>query len=266
MSELSTINAKEVSIGINCYIGKRVEIAGLRGGPVGRFVLGDNCRIEDDCRLYVNDFETGDYFTLHNHGLVTGLEPIKIGHSVWIGQNTVLNGTDRLTIGNGVGIGAASQLWTHIRHGDTLQGCRWDSTKPLVIGDDVWFVGHCIVSPIIAHARSMAMVGAVITKDMEENHVYGGSPARDLTDRLGPQFGPVSDDEKFSRAEELLARFHHVHPEFSRGSIRLVRRVEEFGSSEATYVAVLDRLYKKYLSEAEISFIRFAYPAKFFPK
>ena len=34
--------------------------------------------------------------------------------------------------------------------GDTLYGSRWDSVGELSVGDDVWFVGHCLVGPIHA--------------------------------------------------------------------------------------------------------------------
>ncbi len=75
-----------------------------------------------------------------------------------------------------------------MRFGDPLQGCRWESSKPMVIEDDVWFVGHCLVSPIHAKAKSMAMLGSLVTKDMEANRTYAGTPAKDMTEKLGPQY------------------------------------------------------------------------------
>ncbi len=258
------INATKVILGKNCHIGDRVIISGING-PARRFVLGDYCRIGDDCRIFIDDFVAGDYFTLHNHSLISGYKPMKIGHSVWVGQNSILNGTDYLTIGNGVGIGAYSQLWTHIKHGDTIQGCRWDSTGPLNVGDDAWFVGHVIVSPINAAPKSMALIGSVVTKDMEENCVYGGSPAKNITDKVGPQFEAISDEEKMSRAQNLLEKFHKSFIQHERGSIRLVPKVSDIGSENISWFAVLDRKYKKMLSETEFDFIKFAYPSKFFP-
>jgi acetyltransferase-like isoleucine patch superfamily enzyme len=265
MSIYNKISAVDVTAGANCHIGERVTFTGLNGNPAQKVVLGDNCRIDDDCRIYVDRIEVGDNFTLNNHCLLGAVEPVNIGHSVWVGQNTILNGTDNLTIGNGVGIGAYSQLWTHIRHGDTVQGCRWDSTGPLNIGDDVWLVGHVIVSPINAAPRSMALVGSVVTKDMEENHVYGGSPAKDITDKVGPQFEDISIDEKMNRAQNLLNKFHNSFVHHERGCIRLVEHVSDFGSENISWFAVLDRKYKKIRSEAEFDFIKFSYPSKFFP-
>lgn len=265
---IDRIEADEVHVGVNCHIGERVVFTGYGGRPAKRVVIGDNVRIEDDCRIYVTNLEIGDYFTLHNHALVTGIQDITIGHSVWVGQNCILNGTGRLDIGNGVGIGAYSQLWTHIRHGDTLQGCRWDSAGELLVGEDAWFVGHVIVSPIVAARRSMAMVGSVVTRDMEENRTYGGAPAKDITDKVGPQFDDVSRDDVMARGRALLRRFHAAHPAFAEGSIVLVRDEQELEAGkndDATWVAVADRKYLKRLSEAEMAFIRFAYPAKFFP-
>lgn len=66
----------------------------------------------------------------------------------------------------------------------------------MILEDDVWIVGHGIVSPITAHKKSMLLVGGVIAKDMDENHVYGGTPAKDLTEHLGAQFVEKSIEEK----------------------------------------------------------------------
>ncbi len=259
------IDAHEIIIGKNCYIGERVKITGRFGKKAERIIIGDNCRIDDDCRIFVSELITGDYLTLNNHCLINGDAPIHIGHSVWIGQNVILDPTAPISIGNGVGIGAYSQLWTHIRHGDILQGCRWDSKGELVIGDDAWFVGHVIVSPTTVEPMSMAMVGAVITHPMRQNRVYGGSPAVDITEKVGPQFEEVSDKQKMKHAHDLLNQFHTENPEHRKGAIRLVESKSDFQESDASWFAILDRLYTKKLTKVEVDFIKFAYPVKFFP-
>jgi hypothetical protein len=171
-------------------------------------------------------------------------------------------------MGNGVGVGAYSQLWSHIRFGDVLQGCRWDSAAPLIIDDDVWFVGHCIVSPIHAYARSMAMVGAVVTKDMLPNRVYGGVPAQDLTERLGPQFREVSVDEKFEQLQRLYDEFCAAYPEIDRDRIRIALSLDETDQQTGqTVFDVSTRTYNKLRTCEEIAFMKFLLPRiKFYPR
>lgn len=64
----------------------------------------------------------------------------------------------------------------------------------MVVEDGVWFVGHCLVSPIRAKARSMAMLGSVVTKDMDHNRIYAGTPAKDITDKVGMKRPGFSGD------------------------------------------------------------------------
>lgn len=208
-----TIDAREISIGKNVVIEPGVTIAGI-GGPADRIVIGDNCYLGTNTKIRVPELHIGDYVRINNHALIYGYCPIYIGHNAWFGQNIILNSTDALVIGNNCCIGAYSQLWTHFQFGDILEGCRFNSTAPLRLGNDVWISGNCVVSPITAEDRSLAMPGSVVTSDMRYNRVYAGNPARDMTDRLGNQFKPVSIDEKIAHFKIKLLEFLQNHPQF----------------------------------------------------
>ena len=71
-------------------------------------------------------------------------------------------------------------FWSHQGVGAFL------NEKPMNIGKDVWFVGHCIVSPINAADKSMAMVGSVVTKDVPPFAIVAGSPAKIIGYRFEP--------------------------------------------------------------------------------
>ena len=261
------IDADEVSLGEGVIIEDGVRICGKSSPRARRIKIGDNSFIGRHSVIAVDDFEVGDYVVVHNHALITGDKPCRIGHCCWFGQNTILNCAGSLTIGRGVGVGAYSQLWTHIAHGDTLQGCRWNSTKPLMVGDDVWFVGHCIVAPITAHERSMALVGSVVTKDMEANHIYAGVPAQDVTNKMGTQFEPVPLDEKRERLTRLLERFYAMHPQFNREEIEILSSWEEARGKGVTAFNVATRTYTKRLTPVEVAFMKFLLPTvKFYPQ
>src|SRR5690606_28723860 len=94
--------------------------------------------------------------------------------------------------------------------------------KPAIIGNDVWFVGHCIVSPIIADNKSMAMVGSVITKDMKFNEIYAGSPAKSISDKIGFQFKEVSLQNKLSTMKLYLKEWDKDNK-----SIKIVSHISE---------------------------------------
>lgn len=259
------INAKEIILGDNIEIKEGTFISGI-GKEAERVVIGDNVFIDKECIILVPKFEIGDYSTIYKNCRISGYKPCIIGHNFWVDQNCILNSTENLTIGNNVGIGAYSQLWTHIKYGDVLEGCRFNATKEMIIEDDVWFVGHCIVSPILAKKKSMAMVGSVITKDMEENHIYGGSPAIDLSPKLGSQFNERKIEEKLEIMQNNLNEFSLIELN-AKEFIEIVTSLKKDKKDNISYFNVSDRTYTKTKNSIEVKFMKFLLPlAKFIPK
>ena len=252
-----TILADEVHIGEGTVIHPSAVICGADGGNARRVEIGDHCYIGESVQIRCPEFKLGDYGRIHHHTNVHGYLPCTIGHNAWIGQYTIIDSIGGTTVGDNCGIGAHSQLWSHIKHGDLLEGCRFMSEKPLVVGKDVWFVGHCIVSPIVAHDRSMAMVGSVVTRDLEPNHVYAGVPAVDITDKVGPQFEDIALSVKVDRLTSLLKE-SGVGP----SSIGIAATPEEVGGDGLSWFIVNTRTYTKRNTPAEIAFMKFLLPAR----
>ncbi len=240
-------------------IGKNVTI------EVDDFKIGDGAFIGDNVVITGPKVHIGDYTMIREGTQIKGKKDCEIGMCCWIGSGVILDATDCLTLGNGVGIGAHSQLWTHIRFGDVLQGCRWEGTKPMVVEDDVWFVGHCLVSPIRAGAKSMAMLGSVVTKDMQPNRTYAGTPAKDITDKVGPQYDEVTVNTKYEKMLAKLAEFSKKQS--VEGKIEIVREWPSEMKNDISYFNVSNRQYTKRLSEIEIDFmLALLVPIKFYPR
>jgi acetyltransferase-like isoleucine patch superfamily enzyme len=242
---MKNIKSDELIIGKNTYISESATIRGINGNAK-KIVIGDNTYIGDNVQIIVDELVIGDYCKVHHHTNFHGWRPLQIGHNAWIGQGTIIDSLGGVNIGNNCGIGAYSQLWSHIRYGDPLEGCNYESENQLKIGNDVWFVGHCIVSPIIAHDKSMALVGSVVTKDMEYNHIYGGAPAKDLTNKIKPQFKKIGLDEK----RNIMSQFVLTN------NIKLIEDDSEIISNDISYFNILKRTYTKKNTDDEILFMR----------
>lgn len=53
--------------------------------------------------------------------------------------------------------------------------------KPVVIGDDVWIGGGAMIMPgVTIGSRVVIASGAVVTKDIPDDMVVGGNPARTI--------------------------------------------------------------------------------------
>lgn len=258
----SNILAENIFIGKGAFVHPTAQIRGVSGKAKSVFI-GDHTYIGSDVQIICNDFHIGDFGKIHHHTNIHGYMPCTIGHNAWIGQYTIIDSVGGVSIGNNCGIGAHSQLWSHIKYGDQLEGCRFEQTKKLQVGNDVWFVGHSIVSPITAEDKSMALVGSVVTKDMKANEIYAGNPAKSITEKVGHQFNPVSIEDKKVKLTELLNDFG------ANGSIKIVTSNEEIDLTDGcSYFNVSDRTYSKNQSDQEIAFMKYLLPekAKFVPR
>lgn len=257
------IDARDVQIGHGVVVEDGVVITGT-SGPADGVVLGDFCFIGRDTRIVVPEFRLGDYSKLNAFAFAHGERPLQIGRNCWFGGNVVLDSQGGLDIDDNVGVGAHSQLWTHIQFGDIVEGSRFHSHRYMHVGRDAWFVGHCIVSPVRVGERSMAMVGSVITRDMEPNHIYAGVPAKDVSDKLGHQFEERTVEQKAAMLSELITAFEEQNSRY-RGQLHVVSDPNEIGA-EGSYFDVSRRIYTKRYLEAEVAFLKAHVPlVKFFP-
>jgi acetyltransferase-like isoleucine patch superfamily enzyme len=235
-------------------------------GPKCRKVeLGVGCFLGRDIYIDVEELVIGDYTTIHHGSLLNGVKT-EIGHNCWIGHYTIIDSLGGHTIlGNGVGVGAHSQLWSHMKFGDVMAGCRWNSSGKLHLEDDVWLVGHSITGPIHAGKKSMLMTGGMALKNMEENHIYAGSPAKDVTEKMGHQFKEVTLPEKQSVFEQLKSDFHKKTG-IEVAQFRAVERWDA-GDTSCTQFNLAERIYRPRRTADEVKFIKFMLydKAKFVP-
>lgn len=194
IGEGTQIRAQSVRLGFETVIEDRCIIT-----TAERFVMGEQGFVGHDTKILIPVFETGEYVRINNHAFINGVKAITLGHYVWLGQNGILNGLDSLIIGNGVGIGTYSSIWTHGGFGELLEGCTLHKIAPVVIEDDVWFVGsYNVVSPgVRIGRRAVIMTGSVVTRDIPPDRCFSGNPAKDITDKLQP-YRQLTLDEKWN--------------------------------------------------------------------
>jgi acetyltransferase-like isoleucine patch superfamily enzyme len=209
------IQAEHFSAGRGGRIEDACLLRGL-GGLASRIELGDRFFLGERSKLLMPTLVTGDYVSLHNHLLANGLRPCFIGHNTWVGQNCVLNSNDLLTIGNNVGIGAYTSVYTHGFFGELLEGCEVFNVAPVVIEDDAWLIGaYNVISPgVTVGRRAIVLTSSVVSHDVPPEHCVAGAPARDVTDRIQP-FKAVTIEEKLALMRRFVGEYvterHEVH-------------------------------------------------------
>jgi len=107
-------------------------------------------------------------------------ENIRIGARTFINYNLTALDVAAITIGEDCQIGPNVQLLTPthpIDPGPRRAGL--EAAEPITIGDNAWLGGGVIVCPgVTIGANSVIGAGAVVTKDVPENVVAVGNPAR----------------------------------------------------------------------------------------
>ena len=105
---------------------------------------------------------------------------IHIGYNFTGNYNLTILDIREVRIGNNVMIGP-NTLITTVGHPLSPKGRRehLGITKPVTIVDDVWIGGNVTILPGVTIGNNVVVgAGAVVTKDVPDNVVVGGVPAR----------------------------------------------------------------------------------------
>lgn len=132
--------------------------------PYRNFSLGKRSVIESFCCINnaVGDVIIGDYTRIGIHCTVIG--PVTIGNHVNLAQ--------------GITVTALNHNFKDTTLRIDEQGI---STKPVIIDDDVWIGANAVILPGVTIGKHVVVAaGAVVTKDVPDNCIVGGVPAKTI--------------------------------------------------------------------------------------
>lgn len=153
--------------------------------------------------------QTGPGFSAGRGSIVSSPHRLIIGKSVSIGPKSIVqvDGTigDYTMIGMGVQIvgredHALNEVGVPMLH-STWVGDRAPSDRDqITIGTDVWIgAGAIVLSGVTIGSGSVVGAGSLVTKDLPEFSICGGSPARVLGQRF-------KDNDERTRHLEMIAQ------------------------------------------------------------
>lgn len=274
-----------VILGNYNYIGENVIISGFKGKGE-KVYIGDCNFIHDNTRILIGEegASVGDWNVFHNNILMMGNKRLDLGHNCWFGQNTILDASGGLKIGNGVRVGMYSQIWTHVASGELIEGCTLFGERETVIEDEVWLVGSCVVaSGLKLGYRSTCLINSNITKNTEPFKVYGGNPSK-LLEKLS-FWKDVTSEDKFEMmkgwAQEYQSNNNNTKFNLDTASKTMQLKDSKTGdllvfgfdteavqeNDNTTYFNLDKKTYTKTLSQLERDFYKFIFgnKARFLP-
>lgn len=129
-------------------------------GSVGEKVwIAKTFNCDNGKKIHIGNNFTGNY-----NLTILDIREVYIGDNVMIGPNTLI---------------------TTVGHPLTPMGRRQHLgiAKPVTIGNDVWIGGNVTILPGITIGNNVVVAaGAVVTKDIPDNTLVGGVPARKIKD------------------------------------------------------------------------------------
>lgn len=215
----------DVVKGKNVKIGKNVEITG--GGHIR---LGDNVTIRDDVKINVTEkLFIGDRSSLGKRFIIRGRD-IEIGTELWsghdceigggscfektsslrigywchLGNYSFINTARPVTIGNEVGLGIRTALYTHGAYQSILRGFPVEF-GPITIEDNCWLPSATVLPNVHIGKNSVIGVGAVVTQDIPPGSLAVGVPTKVIKRNVYPR--EPSPEEKAITIKNLLSVF-----------------------------------------------------------
>ena len=110
------------------------------------------------------NIHVGKNFIANYNVTILDIAPVIMGDNVLIGPNTLIS---------------------TVNHPLSPSGRRKHlcTAKAVTIGDDVWLGGNCTILPgVTIGSNVIVAAGAVVTKDIPDNCLVGGVPARKIKD------------------------------------------------------------------------------------
>ncbi len=104
---------------------------------------------------------------------------IESGENVYFNVNCVVLDTMKVTIGSNVFFGPGAHIYTATHPLDAVERRTTESSKPVIIGNDCWIGGNAVICPGVTIGNGCVIgAGAVVTKDIPDNSLAVGNPAK----------------------------------------------------------------------------------------
>jgi acetyltransferase-like isoleucine patch superfamily enzyme len=198
-----------ITIGNNCQIGKRVKLAAAKGSNIK---IGNNCRIDDEVEFIIDKnasliiedncwvmkgtiLRTSKKIHLKSNVQIAtkcsifsregGYDgELIVGKGTHIGDNTIIDLSDRVIIDDEVAIGPNCTFYTHDHDYHNSPSAVWKGeikTNEIFIHQGSWIASNVIILPgVVICQKSIVAAGAVVSQNTESNAIYGGIPAKKI--------------------------------------------------------------------------------------
>ncbi|MFD2917451.1 acyltransferase [Psychroserpens luteus] len=163
-----------------------------------KILVGENCNLEigndfligQGTRLFVqNDWKFHNNTSINSYCSVFSRESnfkgkLEMLNNSHIADYCIIDVSDDILIGENVAIGPNCTFYTHDHEYHQMDKAAWNGdiiTGKIVIGSDSWLGSNVTVLPGVTIGKHVVVAaGSVVTKDLNDNCVYAGVPAKKI--------------------------------------------------------------------------------------
>lgn len=179
------------------------------------FEVGECTYIGPNNKIACKSFIAGNYLYM-TEGVEIGRGGCKgpnsnvtIGNGVGIFENTIINPSEPVDIGDNVGIGGEVMIWTHGAWLDVMQGFPADF-GPVKIGKNVWLPARSIILPNVEIGDNTVIgIGSIINKNIPSGSLAAGSPCKVIKENYYPR--NLKEEEKEKIVRDILEGWYKLH-------------------------------------------------------
>jgi len=169
----SILRLNGASIGKNTYISFSSRIVGTKS-----LSIGNDCIIKSNVKIKCQDIVIGENCIISENCYITGDKKFEIGNKTFIGKKVRINVSMNVLIGEDVGVGENSVIWTHGYFPPADEGYPI-SYAPVEIKDGAWVSTNIIILPGVTIGKGVIIgAGSVVTKNVDDDSLIAGNPAK----------------------------------------------------------------------------------------
>lgn len=178
-------------------------------------VIGPGSVIGEDCEISGRDIEIGAYFWMDKGARIGGgscygpQSKLRVGHFLHMGWDSFINTARPVEIGDEVGLGTRTAIYTHGAYLSILSGFPV-SFAPVKIGSQVWIPGATVNPGVTIGSDVVIGVGSVVTTDIPSGSLAAGVPAKVIRENAYP--GTMNGASKARFWNEFFRDFGSTFP------------------------------------------------------
>jgi len=201
IEENVSIKGKKIVIGEGSIVRSGTKIEVSEYCEIGkRSLIGENNRIRGRDIRIGREFYSNHSSEIGGGGCFDKTSKLTIGYWFHLGSYSIVNTAMEVKIGNEVGMGRFTNIYTHGAYQSVLNGFPVDF-GPITIGNNVWMPGATVLPHVTVGNNVVIGVGSLVLKDLPGGCLAAGVPCKIIKENCYPR--KLSMNEKLQIIQRI---------------------------------------------------------------